>query len=79
MVAESDAASARPSTFPTRHGPRDHNSMIVIGVLAHGHGVAGQLAGDLGVSHVGFSVAMRITSLRITAAVDGLPGRRRLV
>ena len=29
--------------------------------------------------HVGFSVAMRITSLRIAAAVDGRPGGRRLV
>ena len=29
--------------------------------------------------HVGFSVAMRITSLRIAAAVDGRPGRRRFV
>jgi hypothetical protein len=28
--------------------------------------------------HVGFSVAMRITSLRIVAAGDGRPGRRRL-
>jgi hypothetical protein len=31
------------------------------------------------VPHAGFSVAMRITSLRIAAAVDGRPGRRRLV
>jgi hypothetical protein len=31
------------------------------------------------VSHAGFSVAMRITSLRMAAAVDGRPGRRRLV
>ena len=29
--------------------------------------------------HVGLSVAMRITSLRMAAAVDGRPGRRRLV
>jgi hypothetical protein len=29
--------------------------------------------------HVGLSVAMRITSLRIAAAVDGRPGRRRLL
>ena len=29
--------------------------------------------------HAGLSVAMRITSLRIPAAVDGRPGRRRLV
>jgi hypothetical protein len=29
--------------------------------------------------HVGFSVAMRITSLRIAAAVDGRPGPRALV
>ncbi len=29
--------------------------------------------------HVGFSVAMRITSLRIAAGVDGRPGRRRLM
>ena len=29
--------------------------------------------------HAGFSVAMRITSLRIAAAVDGRPGLRRLV
>jgi hypothetical protein len=28
--------------------------------------------------HLGLSVAMRITSLRIAAAVDGRPGRRRL-
>ena len=31
------------------------------------------------VPQVGFSVAMRITSLRIEVAVDGRPGRRRLV
>ncbi len=31
------------------------------------------------VPHVGFSVAMRITSLRIAAVVDGRPGARRLV
>jgi hypothetical protein len=29
--------------------------------------------------HAGLSAAMRITSLRIAAAVDGRPGRRRLV
>ena len=29
--------------------------------------------------HAGFCVAMRITSVRIVAAVDGRPGRRRLV
>jgi len=29
--------------------------------------------------HVGFSVAMRITSFLIATAVDGRPGRRRLV
>jgi hypothetical protein len=28
--------------------------------------------------HVGLSAAMRITSLRVAAAVDGRPGRRRL-
>jgi hypothetical protein len=28
---------------------------------------------------VGLSVAMRITSLRIAASVEGRPGRRRLV
>ena len=31
------------------------------------------------VPQLGLSVAMRITSLRIAAAVDGRPGRRRLV
>ncbi len=31
------------------------------------------------VPHVGFSVAMRITSFLIATAVDGRPGRRRLV
>jgi hypothetical protein len=31
------------------------------------------------VPHVGLSVAMRMTSLRIAAFVDGRPGRRRLV
>jgi hypothetical protein len=30
------------------------------------------------VPHVGLSVAMRMTSLRIAASVDGRPGRRRL-
>jgi hypothetical protein len=29
--------------------------------------------------HAGLSMAMQITSLRIAAAVDGRPGRRRLV
>ena len=29
--------------------------------------------------HAGFSVAMRMTSLRIAASVDGRPGRRRFV
>ena len=31
------------------------------------------------VPHAGLSVAMRITSFRIAATVNGRPGRRRLV
>jgi hypothetical protein len=38
-----------------------------------------QFALQAPVPHVGLSVAMRITSLRIAAAVDGRPGRHRLV
>jgi hypothetical protein len=37
-----------------------------------------QLALHPSVPDAGFSVAMRIPSLRIAAAVDGRPGRRRL-
>jgi hypothetical protein len=38
-----------------------------------------EFALHLRVPRAGLSVAIRITSLRIAAAVDGHPGRRRLV
>ena len=38
---------------------------------------AAQLTLHPPMAYAGFSVAMRITSLRIVAAVDGRPGRRR--
>ena len=38
-----------------------------------------ELALHAPVPRAGFSVAIRITSFRIAAGVDGRPGRRRLV
>jgi hypothetical protein len=38
-----------------------------------------EFASDMPCPHAGLSVAMRMTSVRMVAAVGGRPGRRRLV